>query len=187
MPASTFRILPTTSADYKTIQSIAHATWPDTFGEILSKAQIDYMLNMMYNVEELAKQVADGVVFKLLLEAQPTDKNTGPRADYPKVVSTRFQAVGYVGFKPDYLPGTTKIHKLYALPEVQGRGYGKALIREVESIARSYGQKTLRLDVNYQNKAIGFYEYLGFEKIERCNTDIGNGYLMEDWIMEKGL
>lgn len=144
------------------------------------------MLNMMYSIEELAKQVADGVVFMLLVEADQTNETSNP--DYLKGGVTRFfKPVGYVGYQKDYLDGTTKIHKLYALPEVQGRGYGKAMINEVVTIARQAGQQTLRLDVNYENKAIGFYEHLGFEKIERCNTDIGNGYLMEDWIMEMGL
>lgn len=181
----TFRILPATPAEYETIRQIAHATWPDTFGEILSAEQIEYMLSLMYNVDELAKQVANGVVFRLLVEAGPTRATAG--AGYFEGAPTRFTPVGYVGYQPDYLPNTTKIHKIYLLPSTQGKGYGRALINEVVAIARKAGQAKLRLDVNYQNKAIGFYEYLGFEKIERCNTDIGNGYLMEDWIMEMTL
>ena len=179
----TYRILPATPAEYATIQRIAHTTWPDTFASILSPSQIDYMLKMMYSLEAIADQVAKGHVFHLLIEPR-AGKN---RADYPDGAITRFRPVAYVSHQLDYLPGTTKIHKLYALPEVQGRGYGKALIKEVAKIARRAGQHTLRLDVNYANRAVGFYERLGFEKIERCNTDIGNGYLMEDWIMEMGL
>ena len=181
----TYRILPATPAEYKTIREIAHATWPDTFGAILSGAQIDYMLNMMYNVEELVKQAANGVVFKLLIEADQVNESLSQ--NYLKGRATRFTPVGYVGYQPDYLPNTTKIHKLYLLPSTQGKGYGKALINDVAMIASKAGQGILRLDVNYQNKAIGFYEHLGFKKIERCNTDIGNGYLMEGWIMEMEL
>jgi len=180
-----YRILPATPAEYETIRRIAHATWPDTFGEILSREQIAYMLEMMYSVDELAKQTADGVVFKLLVEADQPGKRT--ERGYIKGRVTRFTPVGYVGYQKDYLPEVTKIHKLYLLPSTQGKGYGKALIEEVAMIARNENQTKLRLDVNHQNKAIGFYERLGFEKIERCNTDIGKGYLMEDWIMEKGL
>ncbi len=55
------------------------------------------------------------------------------------------------------------------------------------ALARAAGQQKLRLDVNYKNRAIGFYEKLGFGKIERFNTDIGNGYMMEDWVMELSL
>jgi ribosomal protein S18 acetylase RimI-like enzyme len=61
------------------------------------------------------------------------------------------------------------------------------MVDHVAAFARAAGQQKLRLDVNYQNRAIGFYEKLGFEKTGRCNTDIGNGYLMEDWMMEMPL
>ncbi|MFT5998029.1 MAG: GNAT superfamily N-acetyltransferase [Neolewinella sp.] len=174
-----FRILPATTAEYETIRKLAHATWPDTFGDILSGTQIDYMLRMMYSLEAMQEQAALGHVFHLLAEEQPADTYGG--------ASTRFTPVGYFSHQIDYLPGTTKIHKLYALPSMQGKGYGKAMIGQVEAIARAAGQEMLRLDVNYENKAVGFYEYLGFEKKGRYDTDIGQGYLMEDWIMEKPL
>jgi ribosomal protein S18 acetylase RimI-like enzyme len=176
---SNFRILPATPAEYETIRQIAHATWPDTFGDILSEAQIDYMLGMMYSLEAVQDQVAKGHVFHLLLEEEAEQLNEG--------AATRFRPVAYFSHQLDYLPGTTKIHKLYALPSVQGKGYGKAMISKVEAIAKAAGQQTVRLDVNYENKAVGFYEYLGFEKMGRYDTDIGHGYLMEDWIMEKPL
>ena len=178
-----YRIVSATPDDYETIRNIAHATWPDTFGEILSGEQIQYMLEMMYSKEAIVEQVAKGHVFKLRVADEPEK----PNADYLRASTTRFKPVGYISYQLDYLPGTTKIHKIYLLPETQGKGYGKALLQDVEQIARNAGQQRLRLDVNYQNAAIGFYEYLGMQKIDRCNTDIGNGYLMEDWIMEKEL
>jgi ribosomal protein S18 acetylase RimI-like enzyme len=174
-----FRILPASTAEYEIIRKLAHATWPDTFGDILSGTQIDYMLKMMYSLEAMHEQATLGHVFHLLAEEQQEQRDGG--------VSSRFTPVGYFSHQIDYLPGTTKIHKLYALPSMQGKGYGKAMINEVETIAKAAGQQKLRLDVNYENKAVGFYEYLGFEKLGRFDTDIGNGYLMEDWIMEKSL
>ena len=161
------RIIPATPTDYVAIRSVAHRTWPDTFAAILSPAQIEYMLEMMYSETAIREQVAGGHVFHLL--------------------RVRDETIGYVSHQTDYLPGTTKIHKIYLLPANQGKGYGRVMIDHVEQIARTADQSVLRLDVNYENEAIGFYEYLGFRKIERCNTDIGNGYLMEDWVMEKSL
>jgi ribosomal protein S18 acetylase RimI-like enzyme len=180
-----YRIVEATPSDYETIRQIAHATWPDTFSGILMGAQIDYMLRLMYSRAAVEEQVAKGHVFYLLVAGQRGNQNTNPSPQYLKAQTTRFKAVGYVSYQLDYLPGTTKIHKIYMLPSTQGKGYGKALIRKVETIARNAGQEKLRLDVNYQNKAIGFYEHLGFVKQKRFNTDIGNGYLMEDWQMEK--
>ena len=140
------------------------------------------MLERMYSSAALAEQGQQGHVFHLLLDADKTRNS-----DYSGQSGTRYRPVGYVSHQLDYLPGTTKIHKLYLLPGTQGRGFGRLLVEQVERIARRAGQQRLRLDVNYQNRAVDFYAHLGFEKLERFDTDIGNGYLMEDWRMEKVL
>lgn len=162
-----YRIIPALPTDRPLIRSIAQRTWPVTFTGILSPRQIDYMLERMYSEAAIGEQADEGHVFYLLAAGGTP--------------------VGYVSHQLDYLPGTTKIHKIYLLPEAQGKGYGRALIEYVERLARRAGQGRLRLDVNYQNTAVSFYEHLRFVKIERCNTDIGNGYLMEDWVLEKGV
>ena len=182
-----YRIVAATADDFAIIERIARQTWPSTFRGILSAEQIEYMLHLMYRPEALAEQVAGGHRFLLLL-SPTTVRTRGIMAPtYPGGSAVRFRPVGYVSYQQDYLPGTTKIHKIYLLPSTQGRGYGKALLRKVERIAVNAGQQKLRLDVNYENKAVGFYEHYGFVKIGRFDTDIGNGYLMEDWQMEKPL
>ncbi|NJC28216.1 GNAT family N-acetyltransferase [Neolewinella antarctica] len=182
-----YRIVEATPADYDTIRKIAHATWPSTFKDILTGEQIDYMLHLMYRRQAIEQQVADGHVFLLLVEGQRGNQNANPSPQYLKGGITKFKPVGYASYQADYLPGTTKLHKVYLLPESQGKGFGKQLIDKVATIARNAGQKALRLDVNYQNKAIGVYEHVGFRKIDRHTTDIGNGFLMEDWRMELAL
>jgi len=159
-----YAIRPASTADIPSIQSIAQKTWPSAYGNILSEEQITYMLDMMYSPEAQVKQRAKEHIFLLLLE------NDSP--------------MGFVSYQFDYHPGTTKVHKIYVLPTTQGKGFGKALLLEVKKIAQDAGQTRLRLDVNYRNKALGFYEHLGFEKVGRFDTDIGRGYLMEDYIME---
>ena len=173
------RILQADRSDVETIERIARQTWPATFGSILSAEQIDYMLDRMYRPESLLDQMQRGHVFHLLLIEEDTQQD-----DYAGR-SHRYRAVGYVSHEMNEAPGATKIHKLYVLPEYHGRGLGAKLIRKVESIASRAGQFALKLDVNYQNTAISFYEHLGFEKVERFDTEIGRGYLMEDWRMVK--
>ncbi|WP_420458837.1 GNAT family N-acetyltransferase [Neolewinella sp.] len=180
--SSSPRIVRATPADHPAIERIARLTWPDTFSGILSTTQIDYMLGRMYSPAALAEQVEQGHVFHLLLNA-----DTATNDDYSGQSATRYRPVGYVSHQSEYLPGTTKIHKLYLLPGTQGRGFGRLLVEHVEHVARRAGQERLRLDVNYQNRAVDFYVHLGFAKLERFDTDIGNGFLMEDWRMEKTL
>ncbi|MBB4078857.1 ribosomal protein S18 acetylase RimI-like enzyme [Lewinella aquimaris] len=178
----TYRIVPATAADFPTIERLARLIWPETFGSILSTAQIEYMLDLMYSEAALMEQVKKGHVFHLLLDALG-DETSG----YSHHAQLRYRPVGYVSHEVNNLPGTTKIHKIYLLPGTQGRGYGRALIDKVEAIARRANQTKLRLDVNFQNPAVSFYEHLGFRKIDRFDTEIGQGYLMEDWRMEKTL
>ena len=162
-------IRPATPADIPTIRDLAHRTWPATFGGILGAAQIDYMLERMYAPAALREQMRDlGHAFLLAL-----DDAGEPRA--------------YVSYQLDYLPAAAKIHKLYVLPQGQRGGYGRALLEAVAKTALQAGQQRLRLDVNFQNPAIGFYERLGFRKVDEVTTDIGGGFLMEDYVFEREL
>ncbi len=151
------------------VQSIAYRTWPSTFGEILSPEQISYMLKMMYDVSVLESQWQKGHTFLLAEE--------------------NGQEMGFAGFELNYSESPkAKLHKIYLLPAAQGKGIGKALILEVANRAREAGQKSLLLNVNkYNQKAIEFYQRIGFNEIFKEVIDIGNGYVMDDVVMELGL
>lgn len=158
-------IVPGSEQDLIHVQSIAQRTWPDTFGEILSPEQIQYMLNWMYSLETLEKQARDGYLFFL------ADENG--------------EKLGFTGIEVNQEPGKTKIHKIYILPTAQGKGIGKLLIKKVKEISLANNQISLLLNVNkYNQSAISFYEYLGFVKIEEEVIDIGNGYVMDDYVFE---
>nr|WP_255424468.1 GNAT family N-acetyltransferase [Apibacter sp. HY039] len=74
---------------------------------------------------------------------------------------------------------------MYVLPDTQGKGIGKKLIQEVEKRAIKEKNKLLILNVNRFNKAVSFYKNMGFSISGSENIDIGKGFLMEDYIMEK--
>lgn len=164
-------IAPATDEHLPIIRDIAYRTWPATFGEILSAEQIEYMLDMMYTLDALKNQIHEqGHVF--LMATEP-DSNV---------------YFGYVSFELNYKnQPTTKIHKLYILPESQGKGVGNVLVSAVTLLARQSGNDSLLLNVNRHNKAIGFYERLGFSVAATETIDIGNGYVMDDLVMKKSL
>jgi GNAT superfamily N-acetyltransferase len=164
-----FSIRQATLADIPTIRDLAHRTWPDTFGSILSPDQIAYMLDMMYSEVSLHKGMTTLEHQYFLL----SDRHDSP--------------MGYAGYQFNYLPGATKLHKIYVLPRGQKHGYGKALFSAVAKTAHDAGQQRLRLDVNYHNAAATFYERMGMTKIDEVTTEIGEGYLMEDWVYEVAL
>jgi diamine N-acetyltransferase len=158
-----------TPFDFPTIQRIAQLTWPSTFSDILSPSQIEYMLERMYSQPSLNEQVdIKGHVFIIAEHGQ--------------------DPIGYASYEPYYNRSLiSKIHKIYVLPGSQGMGAGKALIDHITYLSRATGICTLQLNVNRYNKAIEFYKREGFEIIGEEDIDIGQNYLMEDYILEKKL
>ncbi|AQG79792.1 GNAT family N-acetyltransferase [Spirosoma montaniterrae] len=153
------------------IRDIAYRTWPATFGEILSPEQIAYMLEMMYSLDALREQVNEKQHVFLLA--------TEPDSD---------QFLGYASYELNYQnQPITKIHKIYILPESQGKGVGNALISAVTDVARQHGNTALSLNVNKHNKAVRFYERIGFAIAKTETIDIGNGFIMDDLVMIKPL
>ncbi len=150
------------------VHEIAHATWPNTFKDILSQEQIMYMLNWMYDLKQLEGQFNQGHQFF--------------------VAEVDGKPVGFIGIEPNYPEkGLTKIHKIYILPNQQGLGIGKKLIEYVRELSIQSEKQGLLLNVNRFNKAVDFYKVLGFKTLFEENIDIGNGFLMEDYVMKLDL
>ncbi|MGY6520560.1 MAG: N-acetyltransferase family protein [Mongoliitalea sp.] len=157
-----------TVTDISIIQSIAEETWPITFGEILSSEQIRYMLDWMYSTEMLQRQLEqEGHVFLLAWDSELGE------------------ALGFAGVQHGLKNQLTKIHKLYIRPSQQGRGIGKKLIQSIQKMACMACDRSLVLNVNkYNLQAIKFYEYIGFKEIDQEVINIGNGYVMDDFVLE---
>jgi GNAT superfamily N-acetyltransferase len=84
-------------------------------------------------------------------------------------------------------PQTWKLNKIYILPSQQGKGTGKFMINYIVDEIKALHAKALQLQVNRHNKAKDFYEKLGFKIIETADFDIGNGFFMNDYVMELSL
>jgi len=162
------QIVEASDGDFGTIRDLAYAIWPGTYGHILSGEQLNYMLSTFYSTETLAETVGIGHQYVLVLEdAKP---------------------LGFMSYQHHYKGNpVTRIHKIYVLPETQGKGIGKMLIEKIEAWARQSQSEALSLNVNRYNNALGFYQKLGFEIMGEINIEIGRGYLMEDYMMEKKL
>lgn len=156
-------------ADYQTICDIAYETWPGTYGPILSKNQLEYMLAAFYSVESIAKNVDVGNQHFLL-------------------ASENGKVLAFIAYEHFYKQKPiTRIHKIYLLPESQGKGIGKLLIDWVADLALEVHSEKLSLNVNRYNKALHFYQKLGFEIVGEEDIVLEHGYLMEDFMMEKKL
>ncbi|GAB6010219.1 GNAT family N-acetyltransferase [Dysgonomonas reticulitermitis] len=149
------------------IQALSDKIWPHTFQDILTGEQIGYMMDMMYSTSSLEKQMDELNHHYILAE------DSG-------------EYIGYTSYELNYKgTTTTKIHKIYILPSLQGKGVGRFLVETVEKTARQNKNNGLSLNVNRFNKALDFYKRIGFEVVKSEDIDIGNGFLMEDFVLYK--
>jgi ribosomal protein S18 acetylase RimI-like enzyme len=157
-----------TSEDAVIIRQMAEETWWATYSSILEPEQIEFMLNAIYEVNKLKKLIEqNNQTFILLLEDGTP--------------------VAFAGYSPrEENPEIYKLHKLYCLPQTQGKGYGKLLIDEVASRVKKAGKNILELNVNRHNKAKQFYERQGFSVAYEEDIPIGP-YWMNDYVMTKTL
>ena len=158
-----------TDDSFTDIRAIAKEVWPIAYGAILSAEQLNYMMEMMYSVTALRQQAGEKKHRFILAKEEET-------------------VLGFASFEFNYgKKPKTKIHKIYILTTAQGKGIGKQLIDFIAREARQKHQKALVLNVNKYNIAIRFYEALGFDISFEEVIDIGNGFVMDDYVMEKSI
>ena len=161
------QILVAEERDLPALAELAKVIWRQHYPDIISHAQIDYMLTKMYSLETLRAEIrSQGIRFlRLLLDNQ---------------------FVGFASYGPTHEQGVMKLHKCYLLPEIHGHGYGSLLLQHCERAVRELGARRLILAVNKRNtKAVTAYQRNGFTIAESVVTQIGDGYVMDDYIMAK--
>jgi GNAT superfamily N-acetyltransferase len=146
--------------------AVAERAWHAHYPGIISVEQIEYMLKMGYTRQLILNEIErDGVTWLSIADGT--------------------NMIGFISAGP-YGAGTMKLHKLYLLPEYQGKGIGAMALATVEQLARSANAHRLVLNVNKQNaKAIRSYERAGWRISEEVTNDIGNGFVMDDFVMTK--
>lgn len=148
------------------IQSLALEIWPDAYGHIITPQQMDYMLDMMYSVSALEKQINSNHQFIIgYYDGKP---------------------VAFASYSADHeIDSHYRLHKIYISTAMQGKGVGKQIIQYIIDNILTKGARTMELNVNRHNKAKLFYEKLGFTVVRTEDNDIGNGYFMNDYVMQK--
>lgn len=160
-------IRPVTPPDVPAISALAREIWQASYPGIITQEQIDFMLEQRYGHERLYDDLED--LHKWLDQA--------------------FYAGRRVGFAfSEIYKDEFKLDKLYIHPDVQRQGVGGELIAHVAARAKREGYPCLILAVNKRNeKAINSYKKYGFVVRDTVVDDIGRGYVMDDYIMEKKL
>ena len=169
-------VIKATTSDIPLIRELTFAIWPQTYTAIISKEQIDYMLEMMYNPATLQKQMEEEDCTFIIVY---NDKEPVAFASYAQLTEP-----GGHPADNETEPLLWKLNKIYILSSQQGKGTGKFIINYIVDEIKAKHAKALQLQVNRDNKEKDFYEKLGFKIIQTANFDIGNGYFMNDYVME---
>lgn len=162
-------LAPLAEADFATVAALAGTIWHEHYAAIISPAQIAYMLAGRYTPANLRRYLAadDRSLDVLRVEGVP---------------------VGYCSWARTGEPGELKLEQLYLLAAYRGQGLGAAMLQHVEEQARQRACRTLVLTVNRHNAgAIAFYRRRGLVVRAQACFDIGQGYVMDDYVMEKTL
>ena len=157
-------IQPGTPDDIPTLGALASRIWHEYYPGIISREQIDYMLARMYDATTLRREMAEGVAWDLV----------------------RHQAVpvGFISYSFDAASHRVKLSKLYLLPDWHGHGIGLQMLEHVRAKSVELGAQEILLQVNKRNaRAIRAYERAGYSVLEAVVTDIGGGFVMDDFIM----
>lgn len=160
------RIYEATTKDIKTIQNIAFETWPKVYQSIITPKQVEYMLDLFYSENKLLENVTiDNHKFLVIEEDN--------------------QPKGFAAIEHDYSQEkTTRLHKLYLLPESHGKGFGKLLLATVVEKSIQNSSEVISLNVNRFNPAIVFYKNAGFVIVGEEKLPIGQDFYMDDYKME---
>ena len=160
---------PLTEADFATVASLGETIWRNHYIGMITAEQVEYMLKGRYTPEKLRAYL-------------------GAPDRWLKLLRVEGRPVGYCSWSLGPTPQEMKLEQLYLLAEMKGRGLGGLMLRAVEYDARARGCARVWLTVNKGNAgSIAVYRKAGYTVREEAVFDIGHGFVMDDYVMEKRL
>ncbi|MCK4711180.1 MAG: GNAT family N-acetyltransferase [Gammaproteobacteria bacterium] len=148
----------------KTVKILADEIWTEHFTPIIGSDQVDYMLLKFQSEAAISEQINKGYMYYL--------------------ISNNQMNIGYMAVNPGN--NTLFLSKLYIRSMVRGKGYGRQAIHFLQQLAQQARLKKITLGVNKSNtNTIKAYQALGFKIINSVVKDIGEGFVMDDYQMEK--
>lgn len=159
----------TTDEELKNLASLADEIWHEYWPSLIGSDQTDYMVKKFQSFPRIAEDVRSGS-YEYWLIRSATDN----------------RVVGYTGGREEQEDKRFFISKIYLLATERGQGFASETLRFYENLCHERGLQSLYLTVNKHNDlGVRTYKAKGFETIDAVKTDIGEGYVMDDFIMEK--
>jgi GNAT superfamily N-acetyltransferase len=166
MTTSSLSFVPVrTTEQLETVAALAREIWYEYYVPLIGQAQVDYIVARFQTAEVMAEQITSGYEYFLVRRAQ---------AD-----------IGYFAVQPQLEERRLFLSKLYLLDRHRGGGTGRACMEFIERLGRDRGLDLLWLTVNKGNPSVQAYQRLGFSIAAEIVMDIGGGFVMDDYRMEK--
>lgn len=147
------------------IAELANKIWHECFVDIISIGQIDYMVEKFQSLNAMTEQIENQHYSYFAVREDG-------------------ELIGYIGMKPEQ-NDRFFLSKLYLRSDKRGRGTASLMMKKVFEEALKSEKKRVYLTVNKHNDhAVAVYKKIGFNIIDEVVTDIGGGYVMDDYIME---
>ena len=150
----------------KRLAELAKPIWEEHYTPIIGAKQVSYMLEKFQSETAVLTQLTEGYRYFEVYDSK--------------------QLLGYFAIQlrdSDNL----FISKFYLNNQARGRGLGKAMLQYIEELAADSGCQHIDLTVNKYNPAYDIYLKLGFVNQGSAEFDIGEGYIMDDFLMRKHL
>lgn len=151
-------------SDIPTIAKLAEKIWYEYYPAIISRRQIAFMLEKMYHVESLQKQMQE-------------------QQHQFYLIFLNEEAIGFISIH-EQKKDEWFLNKFYIDQKKAAKGIGTLVYKQLLKVLNP---KKISLTVNRQNfRSINFYFKNGFRIQEVADFDIGNGYFMNDFVMSVG-
>lgn len=154
-----------TAAQVVEVARMAHQVWNEHYVPLIGQAQVDYMVAKFQSPEAMQSQIDSGY-------------------EYFQIQQSGL-GIGYAAIRHDAPDARVFISKLYVLAAHRKSGAGRQTLGLLERMGRERGAAHLWLTVNKGNPSVRAYERLGFRIVDAMVVDIGGGYVMDDYKMEK--
>lgn len=165
----------TTTEQVAAVAALAHEIWYEFYVPLIGRPQVDYMVGKFQNSSAIQTQIEQGYEYFLVRRAPAADPVAGPGTD-----------LGYCALQQQ--PGRVMfLSKLYLHHAARGSGTGRRCMEFIEGLARRRELSLLWLTVNKGNPSVRAYQRLGFRIAAELVMDIGGGFVMDDYRMEKTL
>ncbi|MBR2790623.1 MAG: GNAT family N-acetyltransferase [Eggerthellaceae bacterium] len=170
----------TTPEDQERLSELAGAIWREYWPERIGADQTEYMVEQFQSLGAIRRDMAKASEpYEYWFVVSDTVDGRGGEACAPRIV-------GYTGGHNEAATNRFFISKIYLLAQERGRGYASRVIDFYEGLCRERGLRAMYLTVNkYNELGIRAYEAKGFITIDATVSDIGQGFVMDDFIMEK--